>query len=82
MKNTFRIITLFAILHANSVFAASGAGGGGIGLIGWIFIGFLAVIITFQFVPAAFMFVSMMAAIFGKARNRERVTDNAKVNNS
>lgn len=29
MKNIFRIITLIAILHANSVFAASGVVDGG-----------------------------------------------------
>ena len=80
MKNTFRIITLIAILHANSVFAANGAEGGGIGLIGWIFIGFMALIIACQFIPAGFMFGSMMAGIFGKARNYEKVTDNGKSN--
>ena len=81
MKNAFRIITVIAILHANSVFAASGAEGGGIGLIGWIFIGFGALIITFQFVPAVMMFGSMLAAIFGKAKNPKKVTDNGKANN-
>jgi len=81
MKNTFRIVALVAILHATSVFAASGTVGGGIGLIGWIFIGFGALIIAFQFIPAVMMFGSMMAAIFGKAKNREGVTENGKANN-
>ena len=82
MKNTFRIITLMTILYANSAFAASGAEGGGFSLIGWIFIGFLAVIVAFQFFPALIMFGSMMAGIFGKARNHEEVTDNGKPNNA
>ncbi len=80
MKNTFRIVTLIAILHANSVFAASGVEGGGIGFIGWIFIGFLALTIACQFIPAVFMFGSMMAGIFGKTRNYEKVTNNGKSN--
>ena len=82
MKSTFRIVTLIAILHANSVFAASGAEGGRIGLIGWIFIGFMAVIIAFQFIPAVMMFGSMMAAIFGKARSHGKVMSNEKSDNS
>lgn len=82
MKNTFRIITLFAILHASSAFAAGGPEGGGISLIGWIFIGFLAVIFTLQLIPSLIMFGSMMVAIFGKTNHREGVTENGKSINS
>ncbi len=78
MKNTFRIVTLAAILHANSAFAASGAEGGGIGLIGWIFIGFMALIVACQFVPALFMLGSMVVGIFGKAKSHESVTSTGK----
>ena len=78
MKNTFRIATLMTILYANSAFAATGAEGSGFSLIGWIFLGFLAVIITLQFVPALIMFGSMMMGIFGKAKNNETVTGNGK----
>ena len=76
MKSTLRIAALVAILNANTVFAASkaGVGGEGLGLIGWIFIGFIAVIITFQLIPAMIMFRSILVAIFGKAGNDERVT--------
>ena len=78
MKNTFRIATLIAIMQANSAFAATGAEAGGFSLIGWIFLGFLALIVTLQFVPALIMFGSMMAGVFGKAKNREAVTGNVK----
>jgi len=76
MKNMFRIAALVTILNANTVFAASNAGLGseGLGLIGWIFIGFMAVIITFQLIPAMIMFRSILVAILGKAGNNERVT--------
>ena len=76
MKNTFRIVTLMTVLYANSAFAASGAEGSGFSLIGWIFLGFLALIVTLQFIPALIMFGSMMVGIFGKAKDHERVKDN------
>ncbi len=78
MKNTLRIVTLMTIMYANSAFAATGAAAGGSSLIGWIFLGFLALIVTVQFVPAVIMFGSMMAGVFGKAKNRETVSGNVK----
>ncbi|MEA3332695.1 MAG: hypothetical protein U9Q58_03750 [Pseudomonadota bacterium] len=77
MKNTLRIVTLVAILQANSAFAASAvAGGGGIGLAGWIFIGFMALIVVCQFVPVVFMLGSMLVGVFGKAMENDKVLDN------
>ena len=78
MKNTFRIVTLMTVLYANSAFAANGAEGAGFSLIGWIFVGFLAVIVACQFVPSLVMFGSMMVGVFGKAKNQEGVTDNGE----
>ena len=80
MKNTLRIIALMTVLSAGSAFAAGGAEGGGISLIGWIFIGFLAVVFTMQLIPSLFMFGSMMRAVFGKNR-QETATENGKANN-
>lgn len=80
MKNTLRIVTLVAILQASTAFAASGAEGAGLGLIGWLFIGFMALIVAFQFIPATMMFGSMMAAIFGKGKT-QGVAGNGKSNN-
>ncbi|MCD6534727.1 MAG: hypothetical protein J7L25_11750 [Deltaproteobacteria bacterium] len=82
MKNTLRIVTLLVMLQASSVFAASSAESGGIGIIGWLFIGFMAVIVAFQFIPSAMMFGSMMAGLFGKTKKHEEVLNNGKVNNS
>jgi len=81
MKYTFPIITLLATLQASTAFAATEAGGGGISLIGWIFIGFMGVVITFQFIPCLIMFGSMMASIFGKAKANKTVAENGKTNN-
>ncbi len=82
MKNTLRIITMLAAFKASTAFAATGAGGGGISLAGWIFIGFLGVVITFQFIPCLIMFGSMMASIFGKTRSNKKVAENGKTNHS
>ena len=82
MKNIFRIVTLVTILQASSAFAGSGAEGAGIGLIGWLLIGFVGLIVAFQFIPATMMFGSMMSAIFGKSKSREAVTGNTKSNNA
>ena len=77
MKNTLRIITLMTVLYANSAFAATGAmGGEGIGLVGWIFIGFMALIIACQFVPAVFMLGSMVVGFFGKTSDHQEVKNN------
>jgi len=82
MKGIVRGVTLMVLLYANSAFAASSAEGGGIGLIGWIFIGFFAVIVAFQLIPSLALFGSMMAAIFGKAGKHGKVTGNGKSGNS
>ncbi len=82
MKNAFRIITLIAIMQANSAFAAGGGEGSGISFIGWIFIGFMAVVITFQLIPSLMLFGGMMSSIFGKGDKREGVTNNGKSSNS
>ena len=73
MKNTLRITVLVTMLNATSAFAATGSEVAGISLSGWIFIGFLAVIIIFQTVPCLMMFGSMMAAFFGKTRSVEEL---------
>ncbi|MCK5914828.1 MAG: hypothetical protein KAG92_01715 [Deltaproteobacteria bacterium] len=81
MKNTLRIVTLVIVLNATTVFAATGAEGAGLGLIGWIFIGFMALIVAFQFIPSVMMFGSMMAAIFGKGKTQGVAAGNGKSNN-
>jgi len=82
MKNTVRIVTLMTTLYASSAFAASGVGGGKIGLIGWIFIGFFATVIVLQLIPSLILFGSMLASLFGKAVKHVRVTESGKSGNS
>ncbi len=66
MKYTLRIVALMTIMYANTAFAATGTNGSEFGLIGWMFIGFLALIVTLQFVPALIMLGSMMVGLFEK----------------
>ena len=77
MKNTLRIVTLMTVLYANSAFAANGiVGSEGIGLVGWIFIGFMALIVACQLIPAVFMLGSMVVGLFGKAGDQQEVKNN------
>ena len=78
MRNTVRIIALMALLSASSAFAASGSESGGIGIVGWIFIGVIAAVVAFQLIPAMVLFGSMLVAIFGKAARHENAADNGK----
>lgn len=74
MKNVLSITTLVAILNASSAFAATGFESSDFSLIGWIFFGFLALIVTLQFIPAIMMFGSMMVGIFSKGKEHEEIT--------
>ncbi len=75
MKNILRSAALMTILYANSAFAASGTETSEFGLAGWIFIGFIALIVTLQLVPALIMLGSMMVGFFGKAKSREGIVE-------
>jgi hypothetical protein len=66
MKKRISIISLATVMGAFPAFAAGGIAVTEIGLAGWLFIGFLAVIIMFQLLPALAMFVSMIIALFDK----------------
>ena len=66
MKNTLRIVALMTIMYESTAFAATGTNFSEFGLVGWMFIGFLALIVTLQFVPALIMLGSMMVGVFEK----------------
>ena len=58
---------LFVTLSASSpAFAAAGAEPGGNGLMVILFLGFGALIIVFQLIPALMLFVSMVKGLFRK----------------
>jgi hypothetical protein len=52
------------ICGASAAYAAPGGQGESVGLLGYLFAGFFAVIIVTQLVPAAILFVSMLKGVF------------------
>lgn len=68
MKRTLRnaLIALFAF--SSSAFAASSTGAGEGGLLVTLFLGFFALIVVFQLVPATLMMIGMLRGLFGRDR--------------
>jgi len=63
-----RITTLLATLAtATAAFAATAPQAEGLGLLTWLFLGFGAVIVVFQCVPAAVLFAAMLRSVFPAA---------------
>lgn len=75
MKPTIKKTVSLLLCSASSAFAASGAENDGSGLFFWLFIGFAAMIVMFQFLPGVMMFFGMAKGLFGaKAKDTAIVT--------
>lgn len=74
MKRTLlnSLIALFAF--SSTAFAAGSTGAGEGGLLVALFLGFFALIVVFQLVPAALMMFGMLRGLFG--RDRKEVSSN------
>ena len=59
MKTTISKAIALILCSAPTAFAASGAENDGTGLFFWIFVGFAALIVAFQFLPGILMFLGM-----------------------
>ena len=66
MKNTLRNTLIALTIFSSSAFAAGSAMTGEGGLLLSLFIGFFALIIVFQLVPAVLMMVAMFKGLFGR----------------
>ena len=64
MKNTLRNALIALITFSSSAFAAGSAADSGGGLLITLFVGFFALILAFQVVPAALMFIGMVKGLF------------------
>jgi uncharacterized membrane protein len=65
MKNTLRaLITLLTL--SSTVYAAGTTGTGGGNLLLTLFIGFFALIVVFQLVPAVLLFIGMVKGLTSK----------------
>ncbi len=75
MKNTLRaLITLLAL--SSTVYAAGTAGAGGGNLLLTLFIGFFALIVVFQLVPAVILFIGMVKGLTRSKSSKEAKSSN------
>lgn len=79
MKPALKKTVALSLCSASSAFAASGAEHDDTGLFFWLFIGFAAMIIVFQFLPGLMMFFGMARGLFGSAaREQHSVKEGGK----
>lgn len=70
MKNTLRNTLVALITFSSSAFAAAEAGAGEGSLLLSLFIGFFALIVVFQLVPATIMLIGMLRGVFGRDQKK------------
>ncbi len=64
MKKTIKGLGWMMLWGASAAYAAPGGEGESIGLLGYLFAGFFAVIIVSQLVPAVILFIGMLKGVF------------------
>lgn len=64
MKNTMRGLGWMLVYGASVAYAAPGSEGDGVSWLGYLFLGFFALIVVSQLVPAAMLFVGMLKGVF------------------
>ncbi|WP_321369394.1 hypothetical protein [uncultured Desulfuromusa sp.] len=67
MKNTLRNTLIALVTFSGSAFAAGSSSAGEGSLLLSLFIGFFALIVVFQLVPAVIMFIGMIKGLAGKS---------------
>lgn len=72
MKRTLRNSLIALMTFSSSAFAAGQTGAGEGSMLLSLFIGFFALIVVFQLVPAVIMLVGMLKGLFG--RDQKQVT--------
>jgi hypothetical protein len=68
MKKTLRNTLIALIAFTTTAFAAGNSGAGEGSLLLSLFIGFFALIVVFQLVPATIMLIGMLRGVFGRDR--------------
>ena len=64
------LATVMGIIAPATAFAASGAGDEGSGIFVWIFLGFFAVIVVGQLIPAVMLITGLVKGIAVKAETK------------
>lgn len=74
MKTTLRNTLIATIALTSSAFAAETSGAGEGGLLISLFLGFFALIVVFQLVPATLMMIGVLRGLFGRDRKEVKTT--------
>jgi len=70
MKNTMRGLGWMMVYGASVAYAAPGSEGDGMSYLGYLFLGFFALIIVSQLVPAALLFYGMVKGVFSSRTDK------------
>jgi len=70
MKNTMRGLGWMMVCGASVAYAAPGSEGDGMSYLGYLFLGFFALIIVSQLVPAAMLFYGMIKGVFSSRTDK------------
>ena len=70
MKNTMRGLGWMMVYGASAAYAAPGSEGDGISWLGYLFLGFFALIIISQVVPAAILCFGMIKGVFSSRTDK------------
>ena len=71
MKNIFKKVLFALAIGVTSAYAANGSESEGMGVMTMLFLGFLAVIIVFQSIPAVVLFFSMLRGLFNLTSRKQ-----------
>jgi len=75
MKNTMRGLGWLMVYGASSAYAAPAGEGDGGSLLGYLFLGFFALIIVSQLVPACILFYGMIKGVFAGSKEKAEVIE-------
>jgi len=75
MKNTMRGLAWMVVYGASVAYAAPGSEGEGVSFLGYLFLGFFALIIVSQLVPAGLLFYGMVKGVFAGSENKAEVIE-------
>jgi hypothetical protein len=70
MKNALRGLVWLLVYGASVAYAAPGSEGDGVSLLGYLFLGFFALIVVSQLVPAGILFIGMLKGILSARKDK------------
>jgi hypothetical protein len=73
MNNMMRGLGWMLVFGASAAYAAPGSEGEGVSFLGYLFLGFFALIVVSQLVPAGMLFFGMLKGIF--SARTDKATD-------